>query len=112
MRGEDGDIKREWVHFSLHTDVPSLPPEALEGAFGKGATMLHVFLHLLGLIVEDFDLVKEEGRSGFRRGGAALGSRHSSRREIALEEFIPSSVRFQVPRVDFFPPKKWKVGCQ
>lgn len=64
MRLENGDIKREWVHFSLYSDVSSLPPKALEGPVGKGATMLHVFLHLLGLIVEDIDLVKEERARG------------------------------------------------
>lgn len=106
MRVENGDIKREWVHFSLHTDVPSLPPEALEGAFGKGATMLHVFLHLLGLIVEDFDLVKEERRSGFRRGGGASevhAAVHAGRlpwKNLSLPLWGP--VRFQVLWVEFF----------
>lgn len=33
-----------------------LPPKALEGAFGEGATMLQLLLLLLGLIVEDIDL--------------------------------------------------------
>lgn len=36
-----------------------LPPKALEGAFVEGATMLQILL-LLGLIVEDIDLGKEE----------------------------------------------------
>lgn len=74
MSVENGDIKREWVHFSLYSDVPLLPPKALEGAFGKGATMLHVFLHLLGLIVEDIDLVKEERVRGLGEGGLRGGS--------------------------------------
>lgn len=60
MRVENGGIKREWVHFSLYSDIPLLPPEALEGAFGEGATMLQILLHLPGLIVEDIDLGKEE----------------------------------------------------
>lgn len=37
-----------------------LPPKALEGAFVEGATMLQILLLLLGLIVEDIDLGKEE----------------------------------------------------
>lgn len=78
MSVENGDIKREWVHFSLYSDVPSLPPKALEGAFGKGGTMLHIFLHLLGLIVEDIDLVKEEKARGLGEGGFEVA--HSSRR--------------------------------
>lgn len=59
MRVANGDIKSEWVHFSLLSDIPLLPPEALEGAFGEGATMLQIVL-LFGLIVEDIDLGKEE----------------------------------------------------
>lgn len=74
MRVGNGDIKREWVHFSLWSDIPLLPPEALEGAFGEGATMLQILLLLLlllsGLIVEDIDLGKEER---VERGGAKLG---------------------------------------
>ncbi|TKS86481.1 Steroid hormone receptor ERR2 [Collichthys lucidus] len=37
----------------------ALANSALEGAFGEGATMLQILL-LLGLIVEDIDLGKEE----------------------------------------------------
>lgn len=117
MRVENGDIKREWVHFSLHTDVPSLPPEALEGAFGEGATMLHVFLHLLGLIVEDFDLVEEGRRSGFRRGGLRLRF---------TPQFTPGDCPGRIYPflcggqcgfmccgwIFFFFFKKWKVECQ
>ena len=46
-----------------------LPPEALEGAFGEGATMLQILLLLLGLIVEDIDLGKEERARGGREWG-------------------------------------------
>lgn len=66
---------RKWRHkegmgtLFTYSDVPSLPPKALEGAFGKGVTMLHIFLHLLGLIVEDIDLVKEERARGLGEGG-------------------------------------------
>ena len=60
MKVANGDIKRELGHFSLWSDIPSLPPTALEGAFGEGATMLHILLPLLRLIVEDTDL--GEGR--------------------------------------------------
>ena len=74
MKVANGDIKREWVHFSLFSDIPSLPPEALEGAFGEGATMLKIPF-LLRLIVEDIDLGK--GRvlewglgEGLGRGGS------------------------------------------
>lgn len=59
MRVANGDIKSKWVHFSLYSDIPLLPPEALEGAFGEGATMLQILLLLTGLIVEDIDLGKE-----------------------------------------------------
>ncbi len=55
-----------------------LPPEALEGAFGEGATMLQILLLLFGLIVEDIDLGKEERA----REGGEIGWRvevaHSS----------------------------------
>lgn len=50
-----------------------LPPEALEGAFGEGATMLQILLLPLGLIVEDIDLGKEERtREGGVRGEACV----------------------------------------
>lgn len=45
-----------------------LPPEALEGAFGEGATMLQILLLLFGLIVQDIDLGKEERDQGRERG--------------------------------------------
>lgn len=72
-----------------------LPPEALEGAFGEGATMLHVLLLLLALIVEDIDL-GEAGRA--REGGRA--NRVRGWRWLAVQvgcltcgEFVRSSRR-------------------
>lgn len=67
MRVANGDIKSKWVHFSLCSDIALLPPEALEGAFGDGATMLHVVLLLPRLIVRDIDLGKR--RSDSKEGG-------------------------------------------
>lgn len=64
MRVANGDIKSEWVHFSLYSDIPLLPPEALERAFGEGATMLQIRFLLPGLIVEDIDLGKEVKKEG------------------------------------------------
>lgn len=100
MRVGNGDIKRKWVHFSLWSDIPLLPPEALEGAFGEGATMLQIlllFLLLFGLIVEDIDLGKEER---MERGGAKLGE---GWRWLTVQagcltcgEFIPSSKQHSV----------------
>lgn len=69
MRVANGDIKGEWVHSSLYSDVALLPPEALERAFGEGAPMLHSLFLLPGLIVEDIDL----GREVRAREGGATG---------------------------------------
>lgn len=81
MKVENGDIKREWVHFSLCSDIPSLPPEALEGAFGEGATMLKIPLLLLRLILEDIDLgkgqVSERGLGEGRGRGGSLGREYA-----------------------------------
>ena len=68
-----------------------LPPEALEGAFGEGASMLQILL-LLWLIVEDIDLGKEERTME----GGEIGWR---------VEVAHSSCRIAWPTDNLFPPQ-------